>query len=78
MLASPHNEQTIGCNLPPRWENSARKIDFFSSLLGNIRSKHGGFRHFRTEWEAAAIAERERGMAEKSAEFLENGGRLYV
>ncbi len=28
--------------------------------------------------EAAAIAEREKGMAEKSAEFLEKGGRLYV
>jgi phosphomethylpyrimidine synthase len=28
--------------------------------------------------EAAAIAERERGMAEKSAEFLQMGGRLYV
>ncbi|MCI0465858.1 MAG: hypothetical protein L0Y57_02455 [Beijerinckiaceae bacterium] len=28
--------------------------------------------------EAAAIAEREKGMAEKSAEFLEKGGKLYV
>jgi hypothetical protein len=28
--------------------------------------------------EAAAMAEREKGMVEKSAEFLEKGGRLYV
>jgi phosphomethylpyrimidine synthase len=28
--------------------------------------------------EAAAMAEREKGMAEKSAEFLEKGGKLYV
>ncbi len=28
--------------------------------------------------EAAEIAEREKGMAEKSAEFLEKGGKLYV
>jgi phosphomethylpyrimidine synthase len=28
--------------------------------------------------EAAAMAEREKGMAAKSAEFLEKGGRLYV
>jgi phosphomethylpyrimidine synthase len=28
--------------------------------------------------EALAMAEREKGMAEKSAEFLEKGGRLYV
>ena len=28
--------------------------------------------------EALAMAEREKGMAEKSAEFLEKGGKLYV
>jgi phosphomethylpyrimidine synthase len=28
--------------------------------------------------EAAAMAARKKGMAEKSAEFLEKGGRLYV
>jgi phosphomethylpyrimidine synthase len=28
--------------------------------------------------EAAAIAEAEKGMAEKSAEFLEKGGKLYL
>ena len=28
--------------------------------------------------EAAVIAEREKGMAEKSAEFLQSGGELYV
>jgi hypothetical protein len=27
---------------------------------------------------ATAVAEREKGMAEKSAEFLEKGGKLYV
>jgi len=28
--------------------------------------------------EAAALAEAEKGMAEKSAEFLEKGGKLYL
>ena len=28
--------------------------------------------------EALAIAKREKGMAEKSAEFLEKGGKLYL
>jgi phosphomethylpyrimidine synthase len=28
--------------------------------------------------EVLAMAEREKGMAEKSAEFLEKGGKLYV
>jgi phosphomethylpyrimidine synthase len=28
--------------------------------------------------EGAAMAEREKGIADKSAEFLEKGGKLYV
>jgi phosphomethylpyrimidine synthase len=28
--------------------------------------------------EVNAIAEREKGMADKSAEFLEKGGKLYI
>jgi hypothetical protein len=47
-------------------------------LLSCKKSKPGRKLTKDLREEAAAIAERERGMAEKSAEFLQIGGRLYV
>ncbi|MGO9133594.1 MAG: phosphomethylpyrimidine synthase ThiC [Methylovirgula sp.] len=54
----------------------AHKSAHFCSMCGPQFCSMKISQDLRTE--AAAIAEAEKGMAEKSAEFLEKGGKLYV
>jgi phosphomethylpyrimidine synthase len=54
----------------------AHKVAHFCSMCGPQFCSMKITQDLRVE--AAAIAEREKGMAEKSAEFLEKGGKLYV
>ncbi|MGO9685827.1 MAG: phosphomethylpyrimidine synthase ThiC [Beijerinckiaceae bacterium] len=55
----------------------AHKVAHFCSMCGPQFCSMKITQDLRVEV-AAAIAEREKGMAEKSAEFLEKGGRLYL
>jgi phosphomethylpyrimidine synthase len=54
----------------------AHKVAHFCSMCGPQFCSMKITQDLRDE--AAAIAEREKGMAEKSAEFLEKGGKLYL
>jgi len=54
----------------------AHKVAHFCSMCGPKFCSMQITRDLRVE--AAAIAEREKGMAEKSAEFMEKGADLYV
>ncbi len=54
----------------------AHKVAHFCSMCGPQFCSMKISQDLRVE--AAAIAEAEKGMAEKSAEFLEKGGKLYV
>jgi phosphomethylpyrimidine synthase len=54
----------------------AHKLAHFCSMCGPQFCSMKISQDLRAE--AAAIAEREKGMAEKSAEFLEKGGKLYL
>ncbi len=54
----------------------AHKVAHFCSMCGPQFCSMKISQDLRDE--VAAIAEREKGMAEKSAEFLEKGGKLYV
>lgn len=44
----------------------------------DIVDKDGHEKPPKTKPQPAALAKRENGMAEKSAEFLKKGGKLYV
>jgi phosphomethylpyrimidine synthase len=67
---------TARCYHDETLPKDAHKVAHFCSMCGPKFCSMKISQDLRAE--AAVIAEREKGMADKSAEFLKSGGQLYV